>query len=163
MLKAAGLRRVFLGVESLSERRLAAFNKFVTVEDNVKAMQVLGELQIPYTLGYIMLAPDTTWAEYRESSTRLAEVQRTVPGASEALQDAYSAVEILPGTDIAEELRGAKRLQGDHRAYRYRFQDTRVAWLHRAVSALRALTRPLARRVAEAVRKERRREMRGEE
>ncbi|MBT9156432.1 MAG: Hopanoid C-3 methylase [Firmicutes bacterium] len=163
LLKAAGLRRVFLGVESLSERRLAAFNKFVTVEDNVKAMQVLGELQIPYTLGYIMLAPDTTWAEYRESSTRLAEVQRTVPGASEALQDAYSAVEILPGTDIAEELRGAKRLQGDHRAYRYRFQDTRVAWLHRAVSALRALTRPLARRVAEAVRKERRREMRGEE
>jgi len=163
LLQEAGLKRVFLGVESLAERRLKAFKKLVTVEENIRAMQVLGELQIPYTLGYIMLAPDTTWAEYRESSTRLAQVQRTVPGAADALQDAYSAVEILPGTAIAEELRLKKRLRGNHRAYRYRFQDPRVALLHGAVSTLRTLTRPLARTIAEAVRKERRREMRGEQ
>lgn len=163
LLKEAGLKRVFLGVESFSARRLAAFNKLVTVEENYRAMQVLGELQIPYTLGYIMLAHDTTWAEYRESSTRLAQVQRTVPGAADALQDAYGAVEVLPGTDIAEQLRGAKKLRGDHRAYGYRFQDPRVRLLHGVVSTLRALTRPLARKIAAAVREERRREMRGEE
>lgn len=163
LLQEAGLKRVFLGVESLAERRLAAFNKLVTVEENIGAMQVLGELQIPYTLGYIMLAPDTTWTEYRESSTRLAEVLRTVPGACDALQDAYSAVEILPGTAIAEELRRKKRLRGSHRAYRYRFQDPRVALLYGVVSTLRTVTRPLARAIAAAVRKERRREMRGEQ
>jgi radical SAM superfamily enzyme YgiQ (UPF0313 family) len=163
LLKQAGLKRVFLGVESLSARRLAAFNKLATVEDNVRAMHVLGELQIPYTLGYIMLSPDTTWAEYRESSARLAEVQQSIPGAADALQDAFGAVEILPGTAMAEELRIKKRLFGDYRAHRYRFEDPRVALLHGAVSALRALTRPLARVIAEQVRRERRREMRGEE
>lgn len=163
LLKQAGLKRVFLGVESLSPRRLAAFNKLATVEDNEKAMRILGELQIPYTLGYIMLSPDTTWAEYRESSTRLAEVQRSIPGAADALQDAYSAVEILPGTAIARELRENKRLSGDHRAYRYRFEDPRVALLHGAVTTLRALTRPLARKIAAAVREERRRELRSED
>ncbi len=160
LLKAAGLRQVFLGVESLSARRLAAFNKLVTVEENIAAMQVLGGLEIPYTLGYIMLSPDTTWAEYRESSTRLAEAQRIVPGAERGLQDAFSAVEVLPGTAIAEELRNAKLLRGDHRGYTYIFLDVRVRLLHNAITMLRTLTRPLARVLAEAVRKEARREMR---
>ena len=90
-------------------------------------------------------------------------MQRSIPGAADALQDAYSAVEILPGTAIARELRENKRLSGDHRAYRYRFEDPRVALLHGAVTTLRALTRPLARKIAAAVREDRRRELRSED
>lgn len=163
LLQQAGLKRVFLGVESLSQSRLDAFHKQVTVADNMRAMHMLGDLNVPYTLGYIMLSPDTTWQEYRESSSRLSEAQRTISGAADGVQDMYSAVEVLPGTTLAAELRSMGLLLGDHRGYTYRLTDARVRLLYKAISLLRALGRPLGRLAAEQARKDRRREMRGTE
>jgi len=124
---------------------------------------MLGDLNVPYTLGYIMLSPDTTWQEYRESSSRLSDAQRTISGAADGVQDMYSAVEVLPGTTLATELRSMGLLLGDHRGYTYRLTDARVRLLYKAISLLRALGRPLGRLAAEQARKDRRREMRGTE
>ena len=138
-LKEAGLARVFLGVESGSQRRLDGFKKGVTVKQNVEAMSMLAELGISYTVGYIMFAPDTSWAEFRESSSFLKRTLGSIEGITEAVHDMFSPVEALPGTAVAEELSKAGLLLGDYRGFRYQFQDWRVRVFYQGLLGIRGL------------------------
>lgn len=138
-LKEAGLARVFLGVESGSQRRLDGFNKGVTVKQNVEAMAMLSELGIPYTVGYIMFAPDTSWAEFRESSSFLKRTLGSIEGIAEAVHDMFNPVEVLPGTAIAEDLQKGGLLLGDYHGFRYVFQDWRVRVFYQGLLGLRGL------------------------
>ena len=56
-LKKAGLRRVYLGVESGSQRILDKMNKQTTVQQNKDAVDVLKELDIDFSYGFIMFTP----------------------------------------------------------------------------------------------------------
>ncbi|MBS3950390.1 MAG: cobalamin-dependent protein [Peptococcaceae bacterium] len=138
-LKQAGLARVFLGVESGSQRRLDGFKKGVTIKQNTEAMLLLTELGLPYTVGYIMFAPDTSWAEFRESSAFLKHALGSVEGITEAVHDMFNPVEVLPGTVIAEELSQKGLLLGDYRGFRYRFQDWRVRVFYQGLVGIRRL------------------------
>ena len=145
-LREAGLARVFLGVESGSQRRLDGFKKGVTVKQNVEAMHMLVELGIPYTVGYIMFAPDTTWAEFRESSSFLKRTLGSIEGITEAVHDMFNPVEVIPGTAVAEELHKAGLLLGDYRGYRYNFQDWRVRVFYQGLMGLRRLHATLTKK-----------------
>lgn len=59
-MKEVGLDAIFLGIESFVQRQLDFYNKRVTVEENVKAMEFLNEIDLPYSIGLIMLEPFTT-------------------------------------------------------------------------------------------------------
>lgn len=59
-LKRAGLRSVFLGVESMNQKDLKLYNKHTTVEQNEEAMRTLEELGVFYQIGFILLNPHSS-------------------------------------------------------------------------------------------------------
>lgn len=67
ILKKAGLRRVFVGLESGSQRVLDRYNKGTTVEDNCRAIEILHSLNIQCVPGYILFDPKTTLEELKET------------------------------------------------------------------------------------------------
>lgn len=67
MLKEAGLTRVFLGIESGCQKTIDRFNKKQTLQQIDKAIKILNDLNIDYTVGSILAAPDTKLDEIKES------------------------------------------------------------------------------------------------
>lgn len=64
-LKEAGLRDVFLGVESFSQRMLDRFRKGLTVAQNIRAVEILQQFGIYLSLGFIMFEKESTLADVR--------------------------------------------------------------------------------------------------
>ena len=75
ILVRAGLKDVFLGVESGSQRSLNKFRKFTTVEDNKKAINILRRYGIEPNYGFIMFEPDSTLADVRSNFEFLKEME----------------------------------------------------------------------------------------
>ena len=75
ILVKAGLKDVFLGVESGSQRSLNKFRKFTTVEDNKKAINILRRYGIEPNYGFIMFEPDSTLADIRANYEFLKEMK----------------------------------------------------------------------------------------
>lgn len=63
LFKQAGLFAVSLGVESFVQRKLGDFAKATTVEQNIKALEILNRYGIYVQMGHIMFWPFTTMAE----------------------------------------------------------------------------------------------------
>lgn len=75
LLKKAGLRKVFLGIESGSQSVLDRYQKETTVEANKKSIQILKELHISYEPGFIMFDPLTTFSEFVDNVNFLKETE----------------------------------------------------------------------------------------
>lgn len=73
-LKKVGLRGVFLGIESFSQRVLNTFNKRVTVQDNINAIMLLHGLRITVWMGFIMFDMYTTLDEIRKNIEVLKKI-----------------------------------------------------------------------------------------
>jgi len=67
VLREAGLRDVFLGVESGCDRTLGRLRKHLRAEINANAVRVLREQGIHTSFGFVMFDPDSTLEEVRES------------------------------------------------------------------------------------------------
>ncbi|MCP4366372.1 MAG: B12-binding domain-containing radical SAM protein [Planctomycetes bacterium] len=66
-LVQAGLREVFLGVESGSQRVLDRFKKNLTTETNERAVKLLRRYGIEPSLGFIMFHPDARLGDIRNN------------------------------------------------------------------------------------------------
>lgn len=66
LFKQAGLFAVSLGVESFVQEKLGDFTKATTVEQNIKALEILNRHGIYVQMGHIMFWPFTTMAEVEE-------------------------------------------------------------------------------------------------
>ncbi len=66
-LVQAGLREVFLGMESGSQRVLDRFKKKLTTEANERAVKLLRRYDIEPSLGFIMFHPDAHLSDIREN------------------------------------------------------------------------------------------------
>ncbi len=75
LLVKAGLRDVFLGVESGSQNSLDRFRKNTTVEQNKKAINILRQFNIEPNYGFIIFDPDSTLEEVRENFEFLREME----------------------------------------------------------------------------------------
>jgi len=130
-LKKAGLKGVFLGIESGVQRALDSFNKGVTVEDNRRAAFLIRQLDLDLILGFIMFDPDTTLEEILEN---LAFLRSIGIGASTIFNrvGALNRLDAYEGTSMAERLRREGRLEGDYTGYRYRIRDPRAEVVYRA-------------------------------
>lgn len=71
--KEAGLDRVHLGLESGFPATLKRFRKGETIQTNAAAIEVLREIEIGVTAGFIMFHPWTTLAEVRANVEFLAK------------------------------------------------------------------------------------------
>lgn len=74
MLKEVGLDVIFVGVESFVERQLKFFNKKTTVEQNIRAMEILNRLDVLYSIGLIMIEPFTTIDEILTNLTYIKRI-----------------------------------------------------------------------------------------
>jgi anaerobic magnesium-protoporphyrin IX monomethyl ester cyclase len=124
----AGLQSVIVGIESWAPSQLARLGKRSTVEANERALEVLlahGPREI--RLGCIMFDPWTTVDELRTQIAFLTRYPHYEIGRY------ANTLQILPGTEVERTLRAEGRLDGDWRAYSYRFRDKRVALIHSIV------------------------------
>ncbi len=73
-LREAGLKDVFLGVESFSQSALRRFHKGSAPEQNARAVKILQRLNLSLSLGFIMFDMNTTLEEVRINFDTLKEL-----------------------------------------------------------------------------------------
>jgi radical SAM superfamily enzyme YgiQ (UPF0313 family) len=74
LMREAGLRSVYVGVESFSQRQLDAYHKQNTVEQNCEAIRIFEKLRLDYTLGTIVFSPNTTLEEFERNHRAIESV-----------------------------------------------------------------------------------------
>ena len=141
-LKEAGLKKVFLGVESGTQQVLDRFDKNTTVEQNKKALQILDEIGLDYTIAFIFFDPYSTMEDVKGNLEFLSEIRPYWQGKKGVLSIEPS-VTVHKGTSIEQQLREDGRLIGDYLGYRYKIAD-------RKVQILRAIADCLIRRIQPA-------------
>ncbi|MFI1508116.1 B12-binding domain-containing radical SAM protein [Streptomyces sp. NPDC020597] len=119
-LRDAGLSAVFMGLESGFDPALKQMRKGLTAARSVHAIEVLKELEILPSAGFIMFRPDTTIEELRSNLDFLAQV-----GCVE-LTALVTAMRVYSGTALEDRLRSEGRLKGHYYNYEWSFQDAKV-------------------------------------
>lgn len=121
-MRDAGLYLVYMGLESGTEEGLRTLHKQVSVEQNIRAVQILKEQHLLFDFGFMLLDPSSTFDSVRQNLTFL----RTIVGDGSA-----GAVfcRMLPydGTPIKEQLAREGRLRGDVCNPDYDFLDPRLS------------------------------------
>jgi radical SAM superfamily enzyme YgiQ (UPF0313 family) len=64
---------VQIGIESFVDSQLKRYNKHITAEQNMQALQILSDLKISYLAYYILLDPNVTLEEIEENIEKLKE------------------------------------------------------------------------------------------
>jgi anaerobic magnesium-protoporphyrin IX monomethyl ester cyclase len=117
----AGLYMVYMGLESGTEEGLKTLHKQITVEQNIRAVEILKETGIIFEFGFMLLDPSSTFESVRANVKFL----RTIAG------DGSSGVtfgRMVPydGTPIKDDLARSGRLKGDVCKPDYDFLDPRL-------------------------------------
>src|SRR3972149_6530048 len=73
-LVMAGLTNVFLGLESGDTASLKRFKKYISVDENKKALQLLRDYGIEPTFGFIMFEPESTMESVRNNFKFIQEM-----------------------------------------------------------------------------------------
>jgi radical SAM superfamily enzyme YgiQ (UPF0313 family) len=123
LMIAGGLIAVYLGVESGNECGLNTLNKNVSVEQNIRAINLLKQNSVALAIGFMLFDPSSTIDSIKQNISFL----RKVGG------DGYFPVnfcKMLPyaGTPIEKRLRREGRLQGTISKPDYGFNDPVLDW-----------------------------------
>jgi anaerobic magnesium-protoporphyrin IX monomethyl ester cyclase len=127
LLKAGGLKKVFLGVESGNEATLELYDKRSGVETNRRAIETLNKLGLDVDVGFIMFSPYTTFDRLQQDLDFLM--------ASGCGPDATScgSLGLFPGQPIVSRLEADDLLTGDAFNYGWVFEDPAVGRLFETV------------------------------
>ena len=120
-----------MGVESLSEEALKVFNKGVSVEQILQAMDVLRELGINCKFGFIFFHPWTTINEIKTNISQLMRILVKYPNVTTSVyvQDLYIQYKSpLYERAVSEELLIESR---PFTSLSYRFKDPAVGEIHK--------------------------------
>lgn len=121
-LQEAGLRRVFIGLESGSKDQIHRYRKKVTPQNSVEALGILNSLGLDVDIGFIMFDPEMTLNDLEENVDFL---QRTHMVDHDARY--IKAVRVQPDTELERKLRAkgmlSSELNVDTLTYSYRFED----------------------------------------
>ncbi len=142
LLKESGLKRVLLGIESGSQTMLDRFNKGTTVEENIKALEILSKLDIYVSPGFIMLDDRTTLEELQEniSFVRLA---REIMGNKIRPFDITTKMYPLAGTEFESYLRENGKYRGDIFRPSYKIDNLSVRFIHHLLNLSSRVLFPL--------------------
>ncbi|MDI3311033.1 MAG: radical SAM protein [Thermoanaerobacterium sp.] len=122
ILKKAGLKRVFLGVESGSQTVLDRFKKDVKVEDNINALKILNDLDLYISMGFIMFDPHIN---FKELSENISFINNAVKLIGKEKLDYYPISRLLPlaGTEVERDMKEKGLYKGNSLNYNYDFDD----------------------------------------
>jgi anaerobic magnesium-protoporphyrin IX monomethyl ester cyclase len=128
-LRDAGLFLVYMGIESGVEAGLELLHKQMTVEDNLTGVQILKQVGILFSYGFMLFDPSSSFETVRQNINFL----RQIVGDGSA---AANFCRMLPygGTPIRDILQREGRLRGDLTHPDYEFLDLRLNEYHRLLS-----------------------------
>jgi radical SAM superfamily enzyme YgiQ (UPF0313 family) len=133
-LKKAGLRSVFLGIESMVQGDLDLLNKHTTVEQNEEAIRTLDELGIFYQIGFIMFYPSTTLEEVKHNLTYIKD--KILMNSYCGTQVFTGDLRILQGTALEKFFKNKDLVRKERFHYTYRIEDWRVEQLRQLMDQL---------------------------
>ncbi len=120
-MRDAGLYLVYMGLESGSEEGLETLHKQITVEQNIRAVNLLKSIGLMFEYGFMLLDPSSTFESVRENLNFL----RTIL-ADGCLPATFCRMLPYDGTPIKDELVRTGRLRGDVCSPNYDFLDPRL-------------------------------------
>lgn len=120
-MRAAGLYAVYLGLESGNPEGLRTLNKGLTVDQSLRAVSQLKELELLVGYGFMMFDPSSTFETVRANVAFLRQV--TGDGTTAAV---FGRMQPYAGTPIETELAANGRLRGGLADPDYAFLDPRL-------------------------------------
>ncbi len=133
-LKKAGLREVFVGIESAVPRSLEAMRKGVTLDQNLEALDIFDRLDIRCGVGFITMEPETTFDEFFTNLRFVVEKVYPMKKRLGSYVDPLSKMQVFSGTPLFHELNERGLLQGDIYGMDYRFIDPSFQRFHTILS-----------------------------
>src|ERR1043166_1532141 len=122
-LKAMGMIRAYVGIETNSDEGVVSLNRRITPEDNRRALTVFRGLDIYYSYNVLILGPEATLDGVRRNLDFMEEFG-DVPFN-------FCRAEVYAGTPLREILEHQGRLKGDYFAWGYEMREPRVEVLFR--------------------------------
>gem|GEM_PF-7006391 len=123
LLKDAGLYSVEIGVESFDDQILGIFNKKVSKQQNISALDCLCRLGLDVTMDYIFYTPWTT----------LDMMKRDLPILKGFCQNprirlfpVFRPLQLVPQTEVLDRAYAECGVWGDYRGCEYRLNDPRA-------------------------------------
>jgi anaerobic magnesium-protoporphyrin IX monomethyl ester cyclase len=134
-MRDAGLYLVYMGLESGNEEGLKTLHKQITVEQNLRAVEILKALGMIFEFGFMLFEPSTTFASVRENLSFL----RAVAGDG---RTAAMFCRMVPydGTPIKDDLLRTGRLRGDVCNPDYDFLDPKLTEFYLLLSGMLDVT-----------------------
>jgi radical SAM superfamily enzyme YgiQ (UPF0313 family) len=128
LLKESGLELCFIGIESGVDRLLKLYNKGITVEQNIMAINLLKEAGVKLELGFVMFDPRMDFQELRQNYQFLKNNDLiTLMGLRNWVQPLY-------GTRIVSQLKEQRLISRESLAeIEYFFVDEKVAKVFRFI------------------------------
>jgi radical SAM superfamily enzyme YgiQ (UPF0313 family) len=128
-LRGAGLYFVYMGLESGNEEGLKTLHKQITVEQNLRAVEILKSIGLVFEYGFMLFDPSSTFSSVRANLDFLRQI----------IGDGSTAVtfcRMLPydGTPIKDELERTGRLLGDISNPNYQFLDAELNEFYEALT-----------------------------
>jgi anaerobic magnesium-protoporphyrin IX monomethyl ester cyclase len=128
-MRDAGLYMVYMGLESGTEEGLKTLHKQITVEQNLRAVEILKRIGLIFEFGFMLLDPSSTFESVRAN----VEFLRTIVGDGSA-GVTFGKMVPYDGTPIKDELERTGRLRGDVSKPDYDFLDPRLTGFYKAIS-----------------------------
>lgn len=128
-LRDSGLYFVYMGLESGNDEGLRTLHKQITVEQNLRAVQILKSIGLAFEYGFMLFDPSSTFDSVRANLSFLRQI----------IGDGSTAAtfcRMLPydGTPIKEDLERAGRLRGDVCNPNYDFLDPKLNEFYEALT-----------------------------
>lgn len=130
-MRAAGLYTVYLGLESGDATGLRTLNKGLTVEDNLRAVALLKDLNLFVCYGFMLFDPSSSFESVRANVSFLRQIAGD--GSTAAL---FGRMLPYAGTPIEARLAREGRLRGNLVDPDYAFLDPRMDEFFAAVNAV---------------------------
>jgi anaerobic magnesium-protoporphyrin IX monomethyl ester cyclase len=123
-LRASGLREVFMGIESGSDITLSRYNKKISLQENISAIQLYDSVGIKVNAGNIVASPDSSMFEICESINSFSQIQLAYLFFRRV---SFRAI-AFPGTALEKQLDLQGRLEARPKYFvrNYSFLDSRV-------------------------------------
>jgi anaerobic magnesium-protoporphyrin IX monomethyl ester cyclase len=128
-MRAAGLYFVYMGLESGTEEGLKTLHKQITAAQNLRAVEILKQLDLTFQFGFMLFEPSTTFESIAEN---LKFLHAIADDGSVAV--AFCRMIPYDGTPIKDELIRSGRLKGDICHPGYDFLDPRLDRFYHALT-----------------------------
>jgi len=130
LLKESGLRSLFVGFESGSQKILDYYQKGATVPQQARALEIIQDLGIDLVVGYIFFDPISTLEDLRQSLHFYVRLnQYDVSKFSQRLR-------VLPGTLIYKRMQAEQTVFGDIWHTTYDFSSPKIDTVYTLVRGL---------------------------